>query len=216
MIINCVCVQTTPEEQLPYSTARCIVMVFNCVCVQTHPTACFLTHNYYSTARCIVVMVVTVSVCRHSLRLASLHKLQYGTVYCCHGCCCSELYLCADTPYCQLPYTLQYVTVHCCHGCYCICVQTLPTVSFLTQITVPSARCIVVMVVTELYLCADTPYGSLPYTNYSTARCIVVMVVTELYLCADTPYGQLPYLVYNGKTYGQSDAIAAFFAKQFG
>ena len=109
MIINCVCVQTTPEEQLPYSTARCIVVMVvaavNCICVQTLPTVSFFTH--YSMSRCIVVMVVTVSVCRHSLRSASLHKLQYRQ----HGVLLSWLLL------------------------NCICVQTPPTVSFLTWYT---------------------------------------------------------------------------------
>nr|KAG5698212.1 hypothetical protein BaRGS_030575 [Batillaria attramentaria] len=31
-----------------------------------------------------------------------------------------------------------------------------------------------------------------------------------------TPHGSLPYLVYNGKVYGQSGAIAAFLAREFG
>lgn len=31
-----------------------------------------------------------------------------------------------------------------------------------------------------------------------------------------SPYGQLPYLEYKGKTYGQSQAIAGFLAREFG
>jgi len=31
-----------------------------------------------------------------------------------------------------------------------------------------------------------------------------------------TPYGQVPYMFYKGKRYGQSKAIATFFAKKFG
>ncbi|KAK7102161.1 glutathione S-transferase-like [Littorina saxatilis] len=33
---------------------------------------------------------------------------------------------------------------------------------------------------------------------------------------ANSPYGQVPYLVYKGKTYGQSNAIANFLAREFG
>lgn len=33
---------------------------------------------------------------------------------------------------------------------------------------------------------------------------------------AETPYGQLPYMVYKGKKYGQSNAIAAFLAREYG
>nr|KAG5697495.1 hypothetical protein BaRGS_029386 [Batillaria attramentaria] len=33
---------------------------------------------------------------------------------------------------------------------------------------------------------------------------------------ADTPYGQLPYIIYKGKKYAQSVAIANFFAREFG
>ncbi|KAL8583463.1 hypothetical protein ACOMHN_044821 [Nucella lapillus] len=33
---------------------------------------------------------------------------------------------------------------------------------------------------------------------------------------ANTPYGQLPYVVYNGKKYGQSVALANFFAREYG
>ncbi|KAK7102173.1 hypothetical protein V1264_020435 [Littorina saxatilis] len=32
----------------------------------------------------------------------------------------------------------------------------------------------------------------------------------------NTPYGQLPYIVYNGKKYGQSLALANFVAREFG
>ena len=32
----------------------------------------------------------------------------------------------------------------------------------------------------------------------------------------DAPYEQLPYVVYNGKKYGQSVALASFFAREFG
>jgi len=33
---------------------------------------------------------------------------------------------------------------------------------------------------------------------------------------SSTPYGQLPYMIYKGKTYGQSMAIANYLAKKFG
>ncbi|KAK7102217.1 probable glutathione S-transferase 7 isoform X2 [Littorina saxatilis] len=33
---------------------------------------------------------------------------------------------------------------------------------------------------------------------------------------SESPYGQLPWVEYQGKLYGQSNAIAAFFAREFG
>lgn len=64
--------------------------------------------------------------------------------------------------------------------------------------------------------CVETlgPYGHLPFMDLKGTASVLLWML--LVLCAETPYGQLPYMVYKGKVYGQSNAIAAFFAKQFG
>ena len=66
-----------------------------------------------------------------------------------------------------------------------------------------------------LCLCGDTRcLRPLSFMDLKDTASLLLWML--LVLCAETPYGQLPYMVYKGKVYGQSNAIAAFFAKQFG
>ena len=36
------------------------------------------------------------------------------------------------------------------------------------------------------------------------------------FVVTEAPYGQVPYMIYKGKKYGQSIAIASFFARKLG
>ena len=49
-----------------------------------------------------------------------------------------------------------------------------------------------------------------------TSECWPFPQITQFWLFSEAPFGQAPFLEYNGKKYGQSSAIAAFFANEFG
>ena len=52
-------------------------------------------------------------------------------------------------------------------------------------------------------------------TSFKTmCTCFVLIVVTDV--MTGTPYGQLPILVYKGKTYGETKALASFLARECG
>ena len=52
-------------------------------------------------------------------------------------------------------------------------------------------------------------------SSFSTEQLLRFLTSLCLWF-TDAPYGQLPYVIYNGKKYGQSVALASFFAREFG